>query len=453
MALTVTKMDVDNITRRKKNKNFNLSNIELFNMDRESVSETLNSSSRSLPTSYADLEEVGELKKEISNINKVLEIAHKEIEILNMNNEELRTLLQKSENKIKYLKSLCLDVNSKSENRQSSNSTPLKNKDYYTPTFRRIASSIKQLQFDQSPLKVLQLSSSEPGSPIKDGSATNNIGNSTPKNHLMDDTILSSQNDTHEPAFKNTLLEQINNADDLEIEKKLGSCKYLPLEKSHTENFSKKKLIIIGNEHVAGLAAEIHDSRKGKWNDNYLSYGNIKPYATTEEVLQYCDKVETTLTKKDTVVISIGNHDTSPHSTYSALCIALYKLRNTNVIVLPVIKNPSLNENLLNENLQLLCKNFDNCNFIALNSIHTNYHHKNKKNYVKEICNIINVAIDYSEYKLQYLTFENLIKNRNLIGYFQVSAQEEKKRDIIKKSLDRVNDAVFDNNSEIFFRS
>lgn len=58
----------ENITSRKKNRNLNLSNIELISLDCDSNSETLNSSSRSFPLSHAVPEEVLELKTQMLSI-------------------------------------------------------------------------------------------------------------------------------------------------------------------------------------------------------------------------------------------------------------------------------------------------------------------------------------------------------------------------------------------------
>lgn len=444
-------MESENVTKRKKNAKLNLSNIESFSIDINS--ETLNSSSRSLPTTYyKDPEEVSELKKQIATANKELDIAHLEIEKLNVRNTELANLLRKCENKIKYLTKLCTSSPNKSKKRQSTNFSPLRNKDCFTPSFRMIGSVNKQLQMTQSPLKTNQ-TTSEPYSPIDGVLTSTNIGSSTPnKNYDINDTILSNK-----PHRKDSLTEKISKADDLELERKQQKQEdcHKTLHPCHKQPgySSKKSLIILGSEHVSGLATELYDTRRGKWNDEYRPQGYVKPNATTQEILKHCDKVENHLSRQDIVVLSIGNHDASPHHIYSALCIALYKLQNTNVIVLPVIKNKYLNEERLNMNIQLLCKNFDHCNFISMSSIHTNYLKKNKANFVKELCNVINVAIDYSEYKAQYLTFENLIKNRNMLNCFKVSAQQEKHKHIIRNSLDRINDTVSAGNNGRFFRS
>lgn len=81
--------------------------------------------------------------------------------------------------------------------------------------------------------------------------------------------------------------------------------------------------------------------------------------------------------------------------------------------------NPYLNSRKLNRNLNLWTKHFVNCTIIDISY----YNHND--NYVNNICNKLNVCIDYLEYKKQYLTQQSLRRHiKNAI--FQSKSIERK---------------------------
>lgn len=159
----------------------------------------------------------------------------------------------------------------------------------------------------------------------------------------------------------------------------------------------------MGDEQVKGLSSALLNSRKEKWNDVYMPFSFIKPDATSTEILKYCDQLKTEVSENDYVIICVGNHDTNPNLLFSNLCIALDKLRHTNVYLLPTIYNEFLNGRKIINLFKLVATMFRSSTYLDINF-------KESTSYIKYLCVKINSRIDFAQYKYQYLTFENIKK-------------------------------------------
>lgn len=115
-------------------------------------------------------------------------------------------------------------------------------------------------------------------------------------------------------------------------------------EMTETNVNVKKKILILGDEQVLGLASKLLESRKNKWNNHYAPFAFVKPNASSLEILNHCIKIKKDVSINDYVVISIGSHDQNPNVLLSRICIMLHELQGTNVILLPVNNNRYLNE-------------------------------------------------------------------------------------------------------------
>lgn len=193
-----------------------------------------------------------------------------------------------------------------------------------------------------------------------------------------------------------------------------GSNKETPLKQKDLENRHKaaneqgkncftdrrKKIWIFGSQRCVGFAANLVDLRK---NTNYEVYditSTTRPNASTEQVLNDC--IHSNISKLDKIVIGIGENDSNPVMVTSELYNFLKCYRNNDIFVLNVVSNNCLNENMLNDQLKLLCNTFDNCQFVETNCC------RQSINLQKYTCKKLNSAIDYIDYKTNFLTFKNL---------------------------------------------
>lgn len=125
-------------------------------------------------------------------------------------------------------------------------------------------------------------------------------------------------------------------------------------------------------------------------------------------MLRCCQALSGHVTKDDIVILGFGTHDNDIHKFHSNLCIAINMLNKSKIYIVPVFRNLYFNEIQLFNCMKLWTKHFDKCTLIDINDFILCSDYNLKKN----ICNKINLCIDYCEYKKQFLTCKNL---RNLM--------------------------------------
>lgn len=102
-----------------------------------------------------------------------------------------------------------------------------------------------------------------------------------------------------------------------------------------------------------------------------------------------CDRV----TSEDRIIIAVGQHDTNPLKIIAELCIFL-KTIVCPVLILSVKNNIYLNEIKLNDMLELISIQSNDCEFVDLNS-----------SSIFNICKTINSVLDQLDYNKRFLTF------------------------------------------------
>lgn len=159
----------------------------------------------------------------------------------------------------------------------------------------------------------------------------------------------------------------------------------------------------MGGQQCTGLASQLIQSRK---ESNYLKY-NIssitKPGAGAEEVLKPSYKLKDS--QDNCLIACVRENNTNPNKIIIELSAMLKCFQYTQIIVLKVLHNESLNEYMLNTTLKNICKNFTNCTFVDINPY--NYYYKNKFNYFSYVCKQINYVIDSNYYDRYFLRYKS----------------------------------------------
>lgn len=244
--------------------------------------------------------------------------------------------------------------------------------------------------------------------------------------HLGDFTYLQTKISNLKQELLNAQLEihDLNKQIDI-LNKKIGSEKNCT-KLDHTEELqienpeesvcspnkqqNARTIYIIGDEQLKGLSTAMLRSRRGKWNDNYMTSATIFSGAPSSEMLKSCKNISSNLSKDDIVILGFGSHDSDLNLFHSNLCIAINMLAKSTVYIIPVYHSPYFNENKLYKAMKLWIKHFENCSVID----YSDSVFSNDSSLTNIICSKINLHIDYYEYKKQFLTFQNmrkLIKN------------------------------------------
>lgn len=162
------------------------------------------------------------------------------------------------------------------------------------------------------------------------------------------------------------------------------------------------EMLILGGKQCTGLASHIIQSRQDSKFMKYRISSIIKPHATTEEILNPSYKFKDTI--KNCLIICIGENDTNPIKIEIELSALLKRMKNTQIIILNVLKSNYLNEYKLNSTLKTICKNFTNCSFIDINLYNC---YLNKYQYFTYACKKINYILDSLYYDRTYLNFKS----------------------------------------------
>ncbi|KAJ8704580.1 hypothetical protein PYW07_011768 [Mythimna separata] len=133
----------------------------------------------------------------------------------------------------------------------------------------------------------------------------------------------------------------------------------------------------------------------------------LKPYATTEEVLKTCVNNCKDFSKSDFVIILAGSNDVNPMDIQTYLHHTVCQLKFTNVIVVPIYRNKTLNERNVNALLKFVCYNCKNSSFVQLcNESHTTTKYMRMLN----ACRLIHRQLLHVNYKNNFQKYtENLI--------------------------------------------
>ncbi|KAH9629228.1 hypothetical protein HF086_008310 [Spodoptera exigua] len=172
------------------------------------------------------------------------------------------------------------------------------------------------------------------------------------------------------------------------------------------KNEVKPELHILGGQQFAGLASQLIHSRANSNYEKYRISSTIKSQASSEEILK--SSCELTDSSDNYIIVCVGENDTNPNKIVIELVSLLKNMQKTNVVVFNVLHNKYLNTNMINNSIQLICKNFKNCSFVKVDS-----YNSNKYYYFMELCRKINYVIDSKFYSRVFLTGRNKFVNNN----------------------------------------
>lgn len=389
---------MENVTLRKKTKSINdltiLSNID-DSYDESISNENIHDSSvKSLPNYFTDTEETNRLKSQITQLKTDLESAHVEIENLLIENSRIKSSLEECLEKINLYKQLGVSETLITPSRQDKlvrSSQRKKNfKHMRCLHSENIDISIQHHQPElTTPIRQSPTLSSTP------------VASKSSQSKIRCKTDTPSDGKTEESRNKTHNIKSI-------------------LEQS-VERISSRTLHIFGDQQISGLYEYMIQNRKQNTIYNYNISSFVKPYSLSNETLKCCNSL-CNLSQNDMVILAIGANDRNPYDIVNALSIALEKLQQTQVYIIQVIKNPFLNEHMINNHIRALVNTYQNCKLLSLNRkmffnkaqyLFTN----NYNRYLYEVSLILNYEINSENYNSKFLNIKNLkrlIKERQL---------------------------------------
>ncbi|CAD0202200.1 unnamed protein product [Chrysodeixis includens] len=333
-------------------------------------------SARSLPDlSKALLNcEVDELQSEVIKLRSELEQSQGEVDSLNMENDSLSKIIASQQTKIDQLKLLCMATSG------SKKSSKRKRKSHKTRSHNNIASTQSKSNLDDSYNDLnIDEGNIDIKSPIKDQDTS----------HQNQSTVAA-----------------VSCSSSIELENK---------------NADKRKRILIFTDNYGSLVRKYLQETAGS---SYFVSCISKPGATSDRLLESCVEICNDFNNNDFVVIMCGNNDRNPLHTQSILYYYLNKLSHTNVFLCNVQRNRYLNESKLNDLMNHLCSQFNNCTFIYIESKMTfrNYNLIISRYIMRDILHIY-YRYEYQQYKISQVS--NTILN-DVTTFISISTQTDK---------------------------
>lgn len=170
---------------------------------------------------------------------------------------------------------------------------------------------------------------------------------------------------------------------------------------TYTNNNFQKGMYVLGGSQSRGLAKALLKSRQSTPYEKYKVTATVKPDAPCEVILDSSETLKAS--SDDIIIINVGENDCNPIKLLAQLSIFIKMNSEAFVIVTEIKKSIHLNEYKLNNALELLCKNFDNCVFLRLKNL--NYY---DKYFTDKLCSKINFLVDSRDYSNKYLSYNKL---------------------------------------------
>lgn len=331
----------DNITRRKIRKGTSLEDVSKEN------SLLFETTILSLPnTSIEENTRITEIMGKLNKLEIDLLSANQEIENLNLENNRLEQELEKSAKIIEIYKKL--------------HNTNTKN----TPKNEKRKSFAVQLTSSSTPLKK----TSEHKTTTKENQSNSNDMELPP----------AKRQDLHNTRPQETLIEEINNQANNEM----------------NSNKIKSKIIILADQQGKNTQSTLQHLVGSEFS--VISFW--KPGAKLKDVLDAEKEFISGLTRNDFVVVLGATNDIDPYELQLHLNRFLYRTKNTNVLVCEVPYNPHLREKKLNSVFKLACKQFSHTTYIDMNY----YAFYSKYYFTLNACRYILKDVLHIRYKLKY---------------------------------------------------
>lgn len=307
-----------------------------------------------------------ELKNEVDSLKAELCSAHTEIENLLMEKSSLEKLLCDQQKTIIQLKTICTGSPIRRNTSISS-----------TPKMTLTSKQLKQINPISSQSNRVSVPTTTYPAPKKNSSG------------CVENAEVCLEDSTHQPQ-RHTTSPEVQHP--LDISSKLN-------------DFRPNTIWILGTQQCVGLSSELARSRDLKGFRKYSVTAITKPFASAEETLKsFCNVRFGTM---DKIVICVGENDSNPLKLGSELSAFLKKHNKHTILVMKILDNKYLNVNKLNRDVELMCKNFDNCYYVNVNI------NNNRKNALSTTCSKLNFLINSIDYDNTFLKQSQLIKCNN----------------------------------------
>lgn len=320
--------------------------------------------------------EIYEIREKLCNTELQLETAHREIENLNIENRKLQDKIKLQDLQIRKLK--LISSSPAGLTKGSKRRSMCKNSH---STFHDANSSFIDMNLD--------------------------LHNSTMRDR-------NEQTYIHEKSSRtiDNAIDKVHNHHTLPRQKsfdKLNANSSKPTEltvsKYKKGSINQRNIYIFGGKQCTNLATQLigHRQSVNTASESYKISSFMKPNACTEQIINTLKAY--TFTDKDTLILSLGEHDHDPTKLMIEVSTILHSIQKNRVYILSV-PNRYLNEKILNGKLKLMCKYFENCSFIDL--------HDGKQYDTVNIgrtCTRINMAIDQNDYDKKFL-YPKLMKGK-----------------------------------------
>lgn len=363
-----------------------------------------------------------DLKQQLESCKIELESAHEEVAKLMQENNQYIQTIEEQNKQISTLKKLSSEITSQYNspmNKNTSVSTPLSRKlldiNIRTPRISPLNKKLTDMKIRTSRLSPLHNERC-----VCRINTLNQFNNTT---KTQQDTQNNQKTNTNENLASVTVskLSQTKKTTTTSgnTRTSLGTQTSSPLSTDVTPSTKKmnRNIIIIGDELVRGLGRQMKHISEDKYDNSYSITSIIKPYANCTQILSSCNDICNSTNKEDIVILGIGSHDKNPYKILSELSVSLAKLNKTNVFVLKVQSNSFLNEQLLNQKIKLVIKNYPNCKFIEslYYKRNVNYYLNYSKDFIYSLGYNLCTEIDNLNYKKQTIDGRRSIININHI--------------------------------------
>lgn len=426
-------LDQQNITVRKPPRCKSLMDLTQIQNDTSLSSTTLfDNTMESLPNiSTTDDVIVLELRQKNENLTLKLESAHKEIENLLTENFKLKEDLENSRKVIRTLRQLNLTPSGEVRSSLSTPRRKINNPEKFKPlsdTLSPLLNTVNLIKHDSSATNSINSSTNENIETFASKEETS-ASNCTHTNFYMADTqqhttkkhdgtnTCNSDNEKtvtitvgdpsapkkscmrnnleEKDSFNNNMQEECktrNKTDNIKIVDNKGCS-------NNIKESGKPKIIILGDQQASGLSALLAHKWKGRFNNDYSIIGLTKAFASSGDVLSYCNHLVGSFAEKDRVILCLGANDTNPFLIIKELCGALDKLKGTKVFIAPVNYNPTVSENVLNMHISSILKFYKNCILIKQDGLNLPH-----KRYLNQISDQVIHEISKIDYEDNYIT-------------------------------------------------
>lgn len=330
-------------------------NLENSNLSTSST-DTMN---RSLPDLSIRLENLREsnYKEEIEELKQSIASAHKEIDNLLVENNDLKCIIGKITKQNDIYKQIYIDNMSMSTKKKN-----LFKKLIYDKVGKENESQTETPTRNEQDIHMKKGLPETANEDVKIY-VNNKDESENSKHEKRDNHTEEGRTDTVNEGAKVNVKKATNEEttrNEEKLVKKTNETHHVKIDGK-----DKSSIFIFGGRQCTRLSSELkYKMNTQKFMKDYNTTSFIKPNAQSEEIGKTCDLFS--IKEDDYVILSIGEHDNNPTKLLMNLGAILQKLEKPNVILLSISKSDYLNEKKLNDTLLLASKNHKNCTFLKI---------------------------------------------------------------------------------------